>query len=531
MKKVNILIYTILITILISGCSNRNENLPFPNVSETIIPTNSPIATKNFNSETPSAESPSPQVPITIFHAVSSRSSYTENDLIDWERYIYDKYKKDLDVVFIPKGSGPGLNINEIENSGKSGGLVYCESFSLLNELIDSGLILSVNEILASVDFYSVMEKNIILQYVDMNGKAWALPLSDTIRYLYKPRYYDKGILDMLTIDTPTTIDDLYYLALSLKEINDISDYESHIYLSDFKMASILNDFEDVFKAFGCVPYYGMAIAYNPIKSVFENCILNEGFVEAVAFIKMLYDDGLIIDITNPPNGNTGGNAGNGSYTTVSTTTGTDGYDFNRWVLSHYISGVNTDMLIQNYTTQAYIAVLKNTQNPKQVVQDFIDLIASNKNSWLDFQCGIEGESYSETPDCFYNKTIVVDGKTTTKNLSIQVKFESLGFNSKPLLPDTISFDAFNEHKLWAKENIEEASAINDNVVYTVPLEIYDNRVLQGGFQLQPLIIEMFNNILNENVSIEDAIEQYTLGIKKLGIYELVDTLNQGLSD
>jgi hypothetical protein len=495
------------------------------------------------NSETP-LESPKPSQEVIkpvnvsslriVFSTDFMGRDYSEEEISDWENYMYEKYGQVVDLIpigpLVYKRNGK-LDTSQIADEAGKGGFLYVPSRENLVELIDTGLIVPVNEIIDNVEFYKTMENDIIDGFSHDKGLVWGLPLGDYMLERTNHRHYNHDVLKKAGMDAPETIDDFKELAMFLLDNDENNDGMPDTYLAEYRSNISFMGFEDILAAYGCYTDVTSLFAYNPEKGIYEICAFNENFNDAMGFVKYLKDNDLLIDtfIEHDFDSNEILKISPDQFVTASTRYPSKEYDSEGWVKKNYLMGIQTESLIEAEPYSSCFAVLNGTGNPGELAQNFITLLESDPNSCADFYFGAEGISYVEHED--YLELLDGDNGISSKQkiLGIRIVYKSLGFGEKPWISTSTTYEERSEGLSWYENNVEQPGEVPDELLYSRNLnQIHpDYQKIRTGVLKESK--ELFVDIMENNIPIEDAVESFRIRLEDLDIFDAIDEMNNDI--
>jgi len=341
-------------------------------------------------------------------------------------------------------------------------------------------------------------------------------------------RYYDKKYLDMAGVSTPRTIEEFYEFAMYISQVDLDGNGKNDTYAVEYTEHSWLNDLRDIFRAFGCFSYGQSPIAYNPLKGMYENCIFNENFIEAMTFVKLLNDEGVLINITT----NLSYGAETMSYETASTIRLNPEYNYSEGMaLGNYLLGLNSEKLVENRGNGTCFAVLEGTTGVSEGMNAFLSMLMNSPNGYMDFSYGVEGVHYTEDAEFYNVKTTDEAGNFSLKRLSMYIRLEDMGFSNKRVIYDGADNQSEYADVLSELEIArEEALPISDAVIYTIPLNGFDSQLDVLRSTTYGPTRDLIKSILSVNVPIETAIESYRKRLSGLKVFDKIDEMNMNLN-
>lgn len=225
---------------------------------------------------------------INIYMKVPPKDRMSINGSKLWSEYIKNEMDVVVDVFY---RDSEFMDLREFSKTDNSGMLynISKQDVALLS------LTEFISDIRDEINIYKYPE-DVSKLITSINDEVWILPTYHEKNYYY--RTYDAKLLEELQFKIPTTIEEFYSLA---KEINIYNkNNNENIYIMSFTNKDIMKSFADIFLAYGCYVNADIingrfsSVAYNPHSNEFEHIIDNENLIEALKFIKLLYDEELI---------------------------------------------------------------------------------------------------------------------------------------------------------------------------------------------------------------------------------------------
>ena len=506
MKKIIITILIIvLLTAFLSGCSLSSD--------ESRINSTSKDSNKIFSLYYPLRHS---QIP-------------TENHVEQWESFMREKHRFRIDLNYLPLTSKlPAvIDVNELEDISQKDGFVYIEKYEDLTELIEKGLITPIDYCVDPLlQIYEKLNPDNFDAFTDSMGNVWAFPLMGDSLVISK-RTYNKEWLDKAGMSIPVNIEEFFnyakYVAYEDPDGNGIDD----TYILEYTSNQLMHSFTDIFRAFGCYPDGRKPIAYNPLSQSFEHLVFNEKFIEAMEFIKLLSDEGLIIKSDENYY-----NTKQSSYKVASAYNSTLPYNYvNDRTYGFYIQGLNETMLIEERLPEYCIVALKNTSDVLEKIDDFYRMIFGSPESTIDLMIGIEGQDYIDQGNYF---EVMYDPLSGVNNdiIRIYTDFQSGTFDYKPMIQynNEMSVSRVKELRALNKEkgeaDLEASKYLSTNLSYRIDFNTFNYEINELTFSRGPLD-KLFTDILELNIPIEEATAEYRAYFLRVGIIEKLDEINR----
>jgi len=264
---------------------------------------------------------------------------------------------------------------------------------------------------------------------------------------------------------------------------------------------------------------------------MYENCIFNENFIDAISYIKLLKDEGVIFD--RRPATISGGEELKLKPEQVGATARLNSeYEFYGGIsIGMYLSGINTENIVENSRRGICFAVLRGTDRVSDKMNGFLNLLMSDPNSYMDFYYGIQDVHYTEETDYFNIKTQDDAGNNIHKGLSIHIGLNDMGFSEKYALYNGVDFRLkFADLTAQLEEARSDIEEIDDAVRYTIPLYGYDSRLDILREKTYSPTRDFCRSVLSSNVPIETAIESYRKKLEVLKVFDIIDEMNMDLN-
>lgn len=500
MKKLITLL--LIIILLLSGCSNTDISDPYK-------------------------QSKSEEKKIKIYYP--KKKQIPEDFYVnDWEEYIDKKYGYDVELEYIrlktdgnfwSKGR---IDIQEFIKKHETDGLVYITDFEILNQLKDAHLLLPVDSYIDGLRWLGNPNPETLDAFSDSSGNMWAVPLTENI--LSGFRIFDKDMLEAAGTDVPQTIQELFEYAKVVAREDFDGNGLNDTYLFEFILNGrfhlfegseyAISSFDDIFRAFGCYGSPEEPIQYNPHNNKFENFVNKENFVEAMTFIKLLFDENLIIE-KKPMEM---------KYNTASTYSMQSISMYRNNEYSFYILGPNDKYLIREKYQCLAMAVLTNTIDPKAKLTNFLDLAVGNPDGYVDLIYGFENKNYEDRITYY---SLLGDYMDILNRANIDIYVNIGGINKiKPVYHGDNYTVAEKIKARYEEDNQikEELSAnFGGGMSYYVPFDRVRLEIEELNAHLYNDTAMLFRNILYEDAVISAAVDDYIAATDAR--YEWIDNL------
>ncbi len=526
-----------ILSLTLSSCAadNMNRESTFPTLQPSEIPLNSsqpsglPI-TDNLQS-------------IDIFFPRIEYYHPSDHHMDLWYNATREKYNLNINlhytklpVIINDKdySSIDGDLYNDLIEISDLDGFVYINDISLLTDLIKSGIVKPVTDILPNIPCIQDVDKNVINYVSDGNSKIWAIPLTD--RIIYNARTYSKSWLETLGFPVPEDIDDFYEYAKAVAKNDPDKNGLADSYISLSSLNDILFSFQDIFRAFGCYTTDNYPISYNPSIKKFELIAMNNGFLECISFLKLMRDEQLIRILVSDNDSFHDNSTAALEYKPGSMFGKTNGLMSFQGEVSFgpYLKGNNTQNLVEARPVVSYFAMLADSDEKSSTLSfnAFAESVMDMPDSYYDFREGAPDYKYFDRGEYIDIQT-KDDSGNTILSLGILIGYINSTTEIKPAV-----FDGnINQLKIMEEENIHALAAeaeldINDiqKNSYSIPLSAQSTDLFELNIIVQNMTIQLFADIFQNNIEPEDAIESYINSIDDLGILDSLAELNNKLS-
>jgi len=481
------------------------------------------------------------EIDIGVIEIITPRSKYSvpsEDFILDWEEYIADKYDIQLNLLFVADHltsqvirndeEKAGIDIEELEDKAENGGLVYVNSPLDLGDLVKSGLIIPVNQYIPMVQAIAVLDDSILSQFSDGEGNIWGFPLIQKNESIV--RVYNGDWLEQLGQDIPKSLDEFLVYAEYVKNSDPDGNGKNDSYIQTYQEELFLLEFMDIFKAFGCYSGIASPIGYNPQLGKYENLIFNDGFIEAMIFIRGLQEDGYIKRTMA-----SGQDRKNQDFYVASSFM----YQYmelkkcSMMIPGYYLLGPNEIQLIKSTAPAGCFAILQGTDKAAEKVEAIINILQNNTDAYMDFNFGIKGRTYQDNGDSYVFKFYNDDG-TVVPSIRIDTDIELLNSEKKPYRYEAIRDEmniiiSIDEAKVW-DEFVTGAKKYNGtDLAYSISHIESCNAIDVLNARIRDVSKELYISILEENVAITDAILNYHTKLDNMGILDELEEINFSL--
>jgi|GEM_PF-6387072 len=248
-------------------------------------------------------------------------------------------------------------------------------------------------------------------KYIDaltMGNNIFAVP-SVPDKYVI-PRYYNKRLLDELTLDVPTTISEFHEFLLKSKEL----EADETFYPIVVNRAST-QYFADIFRAYGVYvnSQFDSMFTFNPKTGTYEDAVFAPDFQQSMEFIRTLQQEELLGIIGNAYNYDDSSDNRNyfiSSITDVKKEFASeyfniykaDNFGFNRSIEArpsydyeqgYYLTHTNTENVCELRSNLAFYVFPKTIKDIEGTMELFSEVM-TDPGYYYDLTYGIENENY-----------------------------------------------------------------------------------------------------------------------------------------
>lgn len=213
------------------------------------------------------------------------------NGIANWQKYFFDKYGLELNVIYPEQGIDEYLKTN-------GNCVIYLNHTDYFDYEYNNQLFVYSNDRLShDLSPYYVKygwDKLVPPEYIEdmkVDNKIYAVPVSNP-KFIY-PRHYNSDYLDELNIEIPSTVDTFYEF---LKRVRTLKRENSDFYPMCIDSQYITPSTSDIFRAFGVYvnSEFNSMVSYNPMTNSFEDAAFSENMELALDFIKNLQQEDLL---------------------------------------------------------------------------------------------------------------------------------------------------------------------------------------------------------------------------------------------
>lgn len=477
-----------------------------------------------------------------------------------WSDLIYDKFGVDVKVNFFPmykvlKDSLDQMRIYDYIIKEPQEGMLLHDltdldiSYNIMKTLREEGAILSLTNNIQNSSYYDLFDQELIAMLTDDNGDIWGIPV-DTAQPIFEVRGYKEEWLRALGLSVPTTVDEFYEVmyAFTYKDPNGNGQDDTYGYYGPYNFKFALND---VLKAYGMYNGSTSFIAYNPNTGTIEDSLLSPDALTALNTVYEIYRNKLVRKTVLSPGiyeSVIPDNCGSIFWNHVAQ----EGIVYNNIPLI----ATNEKNLIYQTTYGMVYFMMSGNENPDGLFESFVKLVYGEEDAYLMLKYGIPGRHYDVDDEAktkiIYDRSITNEnvGKVTIgSGVSVEgdLRLEMMGrlgihasddykIYYNEIKKDAEYQDIANE-KLRAQEIYYNSLAAMDNLLYRVP---------RGAALVQSDFVDNWAKRLSDDykyyrdveqaavgqriISLSDALEEYRMNMKKVGLQELIDEANARLN-
>ncbi|MBN1622888.1 MAG: hypothetical protein JW903_00850, partial [Clostridia bacterium] len=397
-------------------------------------------------------------------------------------------------------------------------------------KLCSKGLLMPVNEFIADIPGYSDLPNEILEGYTDKDGNIWALP---TGRDIALPRrIYNKEWLDAYGEGEPSNLDEFIEFARFIAYADPDGNGVDDTYIAAYSPRDILRSLGDIFTHLGCrqVGYY--PIGYDPDTEKFINVCETAGFSEAMAAIKMMVEEGLLIEdsrwsyILEEPE--------SFEYR-VASVMGMAYYPeyFNGCVIGSYWSGTDGKASVPIWVEHMGLAVLRDTMEVAAKFNTLYEIAASGSNGYMDLMAGMEGKQYEIKEKQVIYRLASADGEDNPMvGLNMQIALDK-GKSLEIVYNGNEQNLEMHESGRVVVDEIREKNAafLSSPNLFVVPFVKEGYKLWNLRLYIMNPFIDLVSNIVHSYNSLEMAVHSYNQKLQADGVYDILEEINGGVGD
>ncbi|MBN1622925.1 MAG: hypothetical protein JW903_01040 [Clostridia bacterium] len=414
--------------------------------------------------------------------------------------------------------------------SGSISGLFRVLDLKTLKTLIEQDLILPMNDYLELCSNVELIPMDWVRAY-SIDGEIWGLPSQMSLKT--KIRYIRNDWLENLNIIKPATITE-FYDAMKAFTYND-PDQDGLDNTCGFSH-QIFNGIEDIFGSFDVrLNYQGQLVpTWNPNSNKWEDSFLKPEMKECLYFLKQCAEEKILLEYSTDSDdiqfskGYAGSTYSLALRDILAKKSIHENRPSNGIPSIDYIFGLKhkIDSNISCYYMQYYspIILTKSSVSPSTTFSFFVDSVICDLDCFMHTNYYLDSNQYSVDENNF---------------LSFNLSEEELNNYISPNLLHDNPIYQFKVKQNYDDETKTQAimerfyidqQALENSLCYQVPqfvLEAYmKSEYTTRLYEVSQLSIEIFSEVMNNTVSIEDAMERYGIESKKLDIDIFVEMQN-----
>ncbi|MBN2851388.1 MAG: extracellular solute-binding protein [Clostridia bacterium] len=490
MKKiVTLILISSMLMLIFSSCQNNDDV------------TNSGIDISDQNKSGTSL--------ILNVNASASTGKYVYYD--DWVKAIKEKYNIDIRIDYVPAMDYQNFNdegyISDSIKDGSMTGLILLNSQNIdkIMSLKEAGYILPLSEYLEDNMAFNQLPSDMVDGYM-IDGELYAIPAGYSM--LPSIRLIQKSLLNETGLSKPETLDELYQFLLAVKAKG-----KSPLVILRTNRDIITYSTKDLFYANGCyISYQGMSsISFDPLTGAYEDFMLKAEATDTLNYFNLLLQNQLIVRETLKNLTQILGNPNTGSYySEVYNRNDLDNYE-----MVYGLRGSNDKYLnlaLMNYYT--YV-VASNTENPKQMVNDFVNTFLLDKEGYLMSYFGVEGKSYEMKG----NDVIRTGNDSRIMLTQLDIRYMA---NPETKYLDETGNDVYPG---LADLSASVRQLLDTDQMFPYTYNLYSPGYTNGISELFGISFRQFANA-GGNASVEDFIAEYRKNAKEMGGSEVLSKIN-----
>lgn len=452
-----------------------------------------------------------------------------KNRVISWQKEIEEKYGIKVNLKYVSSINfatfmdGTYLE-EEIGNNGLAGliALNYYE-ISNIGNLAEKELIIPLDEYLADNRAFQSIPDYILKPYM-IDGHLYALPTGNS--NFPSVRLISKQMLTETGSKVPETLSEYFEVMQKFSKLKDTVPMVMNYYNNNItpmvhnpqmnfeSNGSILN-LKDLFYANGCYPSYTGYISYNydPLTGGVEDFMLKPGAEETLTYINSLFQSNLL-QVEKIYNIETfAQNKNFGSYYQCIQNYKPE-YQ-NDYEIIWYLKGNNDKYLNAVEPSKMVYVLSKNTENPKETINAYVDAFFLNKDGYYMMYMGKESDTYS-----YDGKSITLKDNNNIMRL-VDTNVEFLTENAQVFR----NADGLEYFQDMDKIKSVAETLIRDEMLFTSSLYPLSNKTRLVS-QTYNWFFDLFINGKG-NANVEDIQKNYVNHAKTRGSQETLDFLNE----
>lgn len=439
----------------------------------------------------------------------SSTGKYVYYD--EWVNVIKDKYNIDIRIDYVPAMDYQNFSdegyISESIKDGSMTGLILLSSQNIdkIISLKEKGYILPLSGYLKDNIAFNQLPSDMVSGYM-IGDELYAIPAGYSM--LPSVRLIQKSLLTETRLTKPETLDELYEFLVAVKAKG-----KSPLVILRTNRDIISFSTKDLFYANGCyISYNGMSsISYDPLTGAYEDFMLKAEVTDTLNYFNLLLQNQLIVRETLKNLNQILSNPNIGSYYS-------EIYNLNDLKNHETVFGLRgsndkyLNPALMNYYT--YV-VASNTENPGQMVNDFVNTFLLDKEGYLLSYFGVEGKSYEMKG----NDVVRIGSDSRIMLTQLDTRYIA---NLETRYLDETGNDAYQG---LTDLHTTVRQLLDTDLLFPYTFELYSPE--RTGY-LSELFGTTFRNFANSNgeASVEDYIAEYRKSAKEMGGSELLSEIN-----
>lgn len=485
-----------------------------------------------------------------FFHTekIMADYDYTE-DRANWTALMEEKFDLEIIAHNYYTEAKAGLALSYPWNSenfylfkknitqGIIGGLYRLDDPKMIYPLIESGMILPIDEYLKGNENWNSLPSEIRESYM-IDGATYAVPTkAEPIRQI---RIIRADWLNNLGLQSPKTIDEFYEVLFKFTHDDpDADKYNNTIGL--LKINGLL-ELSDIFEAFDArlAPAGGMLPAWNPNTNQWEDSVLKPEFAECVEFLRTC----VVNDILKDTSWGTKYYFTRGHYGTQLTYV-KDPLYYADWIkevkpesepeieILPGLTHLQTENVHPYYVSyiEPYV-LLNNSVNPKSTVNMLIDVFLADKEGHYAGAYGPIGGGYFLDGDKVLINTVM---KNNARFSYLTPKITSSSpFFDYEIIAKYVKEDPDKEDVYFTKTFNYVNDRSHDPSYFELPWEyVMLPYRMDNGSALKnhsDRMSDLLDYVLRGELSIEDYINEYTKSTNRIGLPDFIIEENLKLS-
>jgi ABC-type glycerol-3-phosphate transport system substrate-binding protein len=466
-------------------------------------------------SSLPEITSNSNKTPIetTIHH-----KSIQNLDNSTWLEYISDNFN--IKIIPVEQFGDDGIaELIKLQDNIMLTGL-YRMYMNELEQIYDTIQMyaLPLNEILEANQVWVELPLD-LKEAMKINGTIWTFPTH------YKPygdqmylRLYNSEILNELNLDVPSTHHEFEKVMRKVQE-SGFMDYTIPI-MTDNPFHQLIDLFWSFNIPISASDYYISSIQYDYDEGIYRDYTETRNMQELLVFIKHLVSSGII---KTPPEHMDSEmlfklEQAFSIQSMIYDRTDIKDIDYD---YSFIMNKADVDIKIPVSKIGGVYILLKDTKNPQQIMNRLMDAMLSSEEANISAYLGYDQSKYQVKPD-----SVIYDGRLygTTPALFRNIVSEKAFLSGYTTKEERLVRVSDNELKAYEDSYTEYINFIDPARIIAINPYIDSKRT--GNKKISMLFNDIFKEILNENVAMEDLYDEYKSAMQKIGGQTYIEELN-----